>query len=109
MTQRALVQRATTVDDEYGMPGPSTWATHIAALACRFWQDAERELAGPDKSAVVADARAIVPRTADVRESDRINGIVDRRGTVVRAGILLIESVIPRRDHQELVLRGISS
>ena len=109
MTHRVLVQRATTVDDEYGMPGPSTWATHIASLACWFWQRAEREVMDTNKTAIVEDLRMIVPKGTDLSEKDRINGVTDRRGTVIRTGLMGIESVISRRQHLELALRGIAS
>ena len=109
MTQRALVQRATTVDDEYGMPGPAAWATHIASLACWLYSRVEREVMDSRKTAVVEDLRLLVPKGTDVTERDRINGVLDRRGSTIRSGILLIESVVNRRSHLELVVRGISA
>lgn len=108
MTQRALVQRATSVTDDYGNPGSATWATHIASLACWLWSQVEREVLDTRKSAVVEDLRMIVPSGTDITEKDRINGVTDRRGDVVRAGILVIESVVNRRSHLELVVRGVA-
>ena len=49
MTQRALVERATSPDtDDSGNPKPGTWATHIAALACWLYGSVEKEpVTGP--------------------------------------------------------------
>lgn len=109
MTHRALVQRNTTsTTDDLGQPSAPAWSTHIASLACWFWQTAEREVVG-DKAAIVGDMKMIVPRGTDITEADRINGITSKNGiTTIRSGVLLIEAVIPRRDHLELMLRGIS-
>lgn len=95
--------------DDWGnpTPAPSAWAVKAANVACWYWAEAERETVGPQATAVVEDARAIVPKATNVRERDRLNGITTKAGAVVRAGILEIESVISHRDHLELMLRGI--
>lgn len=109
MTMRALIERGTTVTDEYGNPGAPTWASHIASLACWLYSRVEREVMDTRKTAVVEDLRMLIPRGSDVRESDRINGVTDRRGSIIHAGVLLIESVVRRVDHLELAVRKIAA
>lgn len=107
MTMRAAIERGTTAPDEYGQPGPASWAA-LATVPCWLFSQVEREVMGT-KTAVVEDLRMLVPRGTDVTELDRINGVVDRRGISVRAGILVIESVVRRADHRALSVRGISA
>ena len=110
MTQRALVQRATVAgDDDYGNPLPQTWATHLAALACWLYGSTEKEAVSEEATAVVTDLRLMVPLTADVTEQDRISGVKDRRGTVIEAGILEIDTVLRKRTHLQLSLTRVAS
>jgi hypothetical protein len=108
MTMRADVERATTTTDEYGQKGPPTWNPHIADLPCWLYTVAEREVMG-EKTAVIEDLKLMIPRDTDITESDRINGVTDRRGEVVRPGVLAIDAVVRRVDHLELVVRGIAA
>jgi hypothetical protein len=110
MTHRTTIERyAPGSTDDWGNPSPGSWSTLTAGVACWFWSDAEREAVGPTDTRVVEDARAIMPRGTDVREADRLNGVTERDGTLVRAGLLQIESVVNRRDHLEVLLRGIAA
>jgi hypothetical protein len=107
MTMRAALERNTNAAlDEYGQPGPPNW-TALATVPAWWWTVAEREVSGPDKTAVFEDARMIVPRGTDVTEQDRVAAVRDRRDVLVRAGPLRIESVVSHRDHLELVLQAL--
>lgn len=114
MTQRTVIERL--VDpappgdvDDWGntIPAASVWTVVTSAVPIWVWSSIKREATGPESTTVVDDLRGIVARALDIRESDRLNGVTDRRGNVVRAGAILIEAVIDRRDHKELVLRSI--
>lgn len=108
MTMRASLERnaAIGVPDEYGNPSPASW-TALTTVPAWLWTTADREVMDARKTAVVEDTRMIVPRGTDVTAKDRVNGVKDRRGRDVRPGIFMIESVINRRDHLELMLIGI--
>lgn len=116
MTQRTNVERLAAApappgdQDEWGgqpLPSAGTWNVLTADLPVWSWSSVEKETMA-EKIAVVEDLRAIVPKGTDITEADRLNGIRDRNGNVLRAGVLMIEAVVNRRSHLELVLRGVS-
>ncbi|HET8587128.1 MAG TPA: hypothetical protein VFM74_04560 [Candidatus Limnocylindria bacterium] len=110
MRQRALVERSSSSgDDDFGNPLPEAWAPHITAMPCLLYGSTEREAVNESTTAVVADLRLLAPRSADVTESDRINGIIDRRGNVIRAGLLDIDTVLLKKDHLELTVTAVTS
>lgn len=117
MTQRTTIERLAAPpappadEDEWGgepLPGAGTWNVLANDVAIWSWSSVEKETMA-EKVAVVEDLRAIVPKGTDVTERDRLNGIRDRTGAVIRAGVLIIEAVVNRRSHLELVLRGVSA
>lgn len=113
MTHRALVERTvTTSADAYGDAPAPTWATHIAAMPCFFYVETGRAAGGEavrQRGTVVAERlRMLAPKGTDVTERDRINGVTDRRGTVIYAGAINIESVTPSHDHLEIRLGSVS-
>lgn len=110
MTQRALVERFTAgPDDDSGNPTPGTWAEHLAAMPCWLFGSTEREAVTEDTTAVVTDLKVLAPISVDVTEQDRINGVVDRRGSVVEAGLLHIETVLRKRTHLQLTVSRVSA
>lgn len=103
---RANIERAGVgAVDELGQPTSTAWAA-LATVPAWLWSQNEAEIADTVKLAVVEQLRMLVPKGTDVTETDRINGVVDRRGNPVRAGILVIESVVRRKAHLELEVRG---
>lgn len=110
MTMRCALERNTAIGtpDEYGNPSPASWAPLVTVPAW-LWTSTDREVVNGQKTAVVEDTRMLVPKATDVTAKDRVNGVTDRRGTVVRPGVWMIENVINRRDHLELMLIGIES
>ena len=110
MTHRALVERGTSPGvDDYDNPQPAEWATHIAALPCFLYGSTEREAVTDERTAVVSDLKLMVPLSADVTEQDRINQIVDRRGTVIEPGTLHVEEVLYRRSHRLVTLSRVTA
>lgn len=109
MVQRALVQRATYTTDAYGQPVP-TWATHIAAQPCYFWEPTGQrgEIVG-ERNADIYSHRLLVPLTTDVTEEDRISGVVDRRARTVTASVFNVTQVVRKPDHLLLVLEVVES
>lgn len=110
MTMRAALERNTALGtpDEYGNPSPPAWAALVTVPAW-LWTTVDREVIDNAKTAIVEDTRMIVPKGTDVTAKDRVNGVTDRRGTTIRPGIWIIDSVVGRRDHLELALRGIEA
>lgn len=110
MTHRATVERNTQADpNPDGHLGPAEWEALDDALACflhyRPASLARRESAQVARTAVVEEAVLLAPIGADVTEADRINGVEDRAGNVLLAGIANIRSVLPiRRSHVEITL-----
>jgi hypothetical protein len=110
MTHRATVQRATTVTDAYGLPGPPTWADHIAALACYFYEPSgQRGEQIGERNADLYSHRLLAPAGTDVTEEDRIAGIVDRRGETVTDAVFDIKQIVRKPDHLLLVLEAVQS
>jgi hypothetical protein len=110
MTQRALVQRYTPgASDDSGNPTAGSWATHLSALACWLYGSTEKEAVTEETTAVITDLRLMVPLSADVTEQDRINGVTDRRGTAIEAGLLHIDTVLRKRTHLQLSLTRVTS
>ena len=110
MTQRTTLERNTPAADQYGPAGTPNWAVAIANLACWLYSPhkaAVSEILDTRKVASVEDLRMLVPRGTDVTEKDRFNVVTDRRGRVIRAGLLAIEEVVFRHDHLELAVRSV--
>ena len=109
MKQRALVERYSSPgNDDSGNPLPGTWATHLAAMPCWLYGSTEREAVTEQTTAVVTDLKLMAPLSASITEQDRINQVKDRRGTVIEAGLLGIESILRKRTHQQLTLSRVT-
>lgn len=116
MIQRAYVARyASPGDDDSGNPLPGTW-TQVGSERIPIWLygSTEREAVTQDTTAVVADLKAMVPKSADLTESDRLGSpthpaIVDRLGNVIEAGVLGIETVLVKRTHKQLTLSRVAA
>lgn len=106
MTHRAVIERnSADVADRYAVPG---WATFIAAQPCFLYVSGGREVVAPDRTADVDVSKMIVPLGADIENTDRINGVADRLGNPVFAGLLNITDVLPHHDHIELTLERVT-
>jgi len=109
MTHRALVQRTVrTPVDGYGDAPAPTWTTHIASQPCWLTVRDEGVEADRQRGTVVFESlRLLMPNGTDITERDRISGVTDRRGNVVYAGVLGIESVLPAHSHLELSVKQV--
>jgi hypothetical protein len=108
MRHRARVERNyETGTDPLENPLPPRFETLHAALPCRYWTQAGRTAISEEVTAVVEDERMIVPVDADIHEADRVTAIWDRRWSVLNDDTHLIQSVLWRNDHKELVLETV--
>lgn len=116
MIHRARVERFTSPgDDDSGNPRPGSWS-QVGSERIPIWlySSREREAVTGATTAVVATLKALVPKTADVSESDHLGGsgqaaILDRLGNVIEAGVLGVEEVLLKRTHKQLTLSRVSS
>jgi hypothetical protein len=110
MVHRALVERATYTTDAYGQPVP-TWATQVASQPCYFWEpsSSQRGEQMGERNADIYSHRLVVPQGTDITEEDRVNGVTDRRGTVITAALFNITQVVRKPDHLLLVLEVVES
>ena len=106
MTHRALVERDLgTARDGYGAKSAPTWSSHLASMVCFFYREgrSDSEEAERSRGTVHHDMlRMLVPLGTDILESDRINGVTERDGTVIEAGAMNITSVLHSHTHLEL-------
>ena len=108
LIHRCTIERATTTDDDYGNPGPPTWAAHLSDQPCRTWATAGREVVTNTTTLVVVkDVRLMLPLGVDVTEQDRVASVT-YRGDTIQAGPLGIRAVLTHQDHIELVLERIA-
>ena len=62
-----------------------------------------------ERNADIYSHRMIVPRGTDITEEDRVNGIADRKGTVITAGVFDIKQIVRKPNHLLLVLEAVQS
>ncbi len=107
MTHRCLIERNTqTGTDPQGNALAPTWSTHLSDQACKLWQRPDDEIIDGRRTVVAESIRLVLPVATDVTEADRVNGVTDRRGATVLAGVMNIRSVVKKASHLELSLDG---
>ncbi len=102
MTHRVLVERDGNAGqtDAYNNPQAPSWATHIAAQPCYYYEPAaQRGEQQGERNVNLYTHQVLMPLGVDITEADRINGVVDRRGTVITDKLLNVVAVVRRRDH----------
>lgn len=108
MTMRAVIERDTaTGEDDFGQPVKPDF-TPLATIPCWAWSKQRRERVDGNKSALIEDLRALFPLDADVLAGDEIVNITDRRGRVLVAGRIQIETMQRKHDHQEAGLERVA-
>lgn len=108
MTMRAVIERNTaTGDDDFGLPVKPDFTT-LATVPCFAWSKQRRELVDGNKNVLIEDLRALFPLGADVLAGDEIVNITDRRGRVLIAGRIQIETMQHKHDHQEAGLERVA-
>jgi len=107
MTMRAVVERPIVEGvDAYGQPLPEKLEVVDRCLPCYAWVAIERtERQDNDSYASIGAVRIIAARDSGISENYVISEITDRRGRVVFAGNLRVQSVARRPDHLVLVAR----
>ncbi len=112
MTYRCLVERSTdSGSGGYGRgTGAPTWATHIASLACWVYTSkvTAREGVASTGVRVLETPMLFVPLGTDITEKDRVGPIKKRDGSVYRAGVSRIASVVEVHNHLEVKLESSS-
>src|SRR3990167_1537013 len=93
MIMRAVVQIPTSATDDYGQPGPATWATTGNPAACWAWSETKEVSEAHGKIALVEDFRCLFPRGYAIQDEYRLLRIQDRQGIEVFAGPIYIESI----------------
>lgn len=105
MTHRALVERRTDSDGRYDV---LTWGTYVAAQPCWLWEKGGVESVAPERTAVVSSISILVPLDADVRPTDRINGVVNRNGVTILGGKVNVLDRLVKHDHALLLCERVT-
>lgn len=104
MTMRCTIER----DANAGIAEERDWRRHLLDVPCYWWAMTANEQDAAARTVLIEDHRAVVALDVDVSVTDRIAEIDDRLGRVLRDAPLEVKGVIPRPDHQELILRTVS-
>ena len=108
MTMRAVIERDTaTGEDDFGQPVKPKFTT-LSTVQCLAWSKQRRERVDGNKTVLIEDMRAMFPLGADVLPGDEIVDITDRRGRVLIAGRIQIETMQHKHDHQEAGLERVA-
>lgn len=109
MTHRCMIERDSTHggvgEDPYGNDAVPAWTdTTLTEVHCRFWHENTRTVFTGSEQLEVERRKLVVPVDTDVTEDDRIAEVRDRRGRLLAAGPMRIDSIGHRRDHLVLVM-----
>ena len=105
MTMRATVYRDTQDGtDDYGNPQPPDWTEHLTDVPCWVWSTNTRVGVAEERTVLVEDHRAIVPRGTDIQEGDRITAVTDRRDATIDDRTMSVDGIQWRKSHIELQL-----
>lgn len=111
MTHRTLIERdGNLASDAYGQPDVPTWYALVTAQPCYFWEPSTQrgELVG-ERNADLYAHQLVLPLGVDITETDRINGVTDRRGRSISTSIYNITQIVRKPDHLLLVLKEAES
>jgi head-tail adaptor len=103
MRHRCTIQRQVSVGDGGG-GFTESWTTWQTNVPCRMWFVSGFESMLGEQEHRGAENMVIVPLNVDVKASDRISQVVNRKGTVLLDGFYGINYVGRRLDHQQLGL-----
>lgn len=98
---RATIERNTQSGlDGFKSPLVPTWGSHLT-LDCRVYTNKRALTVDGDKQATKATLRIAFRLGADVTRADRVNGIKDRKDTVLYSEVYEIRQITRRKDHFE--------
>ncbi len=93
MIQRAQVRRNASGVDTYGnKAAPASWQVVQGAMPIYVWVEQLNEIVNL-KSEVVEKIQGYARWNADIKRGDEIVEVLDRRGRVVQAGPMIVDTV----------------
>lgn len=98
---------ATSTENSWNNPDAANWQTFLSDVACWFWVTHKKTALDENRSALVEDARMLIPNGQGINEEHRVTNIVNRLGTVLYAGTYEIQAVEKMPAHSELVLKKV--
>lgn len=110
MRHRAVVLRDVNAGvDTFGHPLPPEWLQISDPVPCYAWSRSSREAVDDRRTAIVQDVRVMLPDSADVTASDRIENVTDRLGRVLHDGPFRIDAIERRAgQHKTCMVTRIS-
>ena len=109
MTMRAMVRRNTSGKDDYGHQKPAGFEMVQDSVPCYVWISQTKEFVDA-KEVVVEVVKGYFRAGIDLQRDDQIVEVKDRRGRVVMAGPLVVDSLNEKSQgaspsHVEVLLR----
>ncbi len=104
LRMRCSIERDTGGSDPFG--GSSAFVPVAENVRCLWWVTSGRELIDDVRSVVVADENVMFASGTDVREGDRIVGLLDEQRRPVFDGFREVEHVSVRRQHVVVSVRS---
>ena len=112
MTHRAAVYRDSATADAWGQPDAPSWAVHLAAQPCYWYQPLLRSRGAGEQqgreNVNLYSYQLMVPLETDITERDQVRGIVDRRGTSLTDAVMAVVQVVRHKTHLMLTLEEVS-
>lgn len=93
--------------DPYGQTIPPLWTAMSELIPCFVYARAKRQIVQNEGTVIIENIRAMFPKGADVRQGDRIASLSDRLGVIVWQGPMMVDTILPRPDHLEALLRRV--
>lgn len=109
MRYRAIIQRDNNVDDYYGSSGAPSWQNHLIDQPCHAYNKNASSAGGTNYNSEIVPAAnyypvMMVPLDTDIKETDRVFEIKDKRGNSI-FGLMDIVAVVKRIDHIEVRMK----
>ena len=106
MTMRAHVERDTAalVKNPWNTDVVPVWTALDDTIPCYVWMRTGKKVADDRKVAVLKDLRMMTPHSADLKESDKVTKITDRKGATLFPGPFTIDASQRMDTHVEWLL-----
>lgn len=94
MTMRAVISRNASAADSYGHQAAPAELSEVAVdVPCFVWVENKREILDGQKSAIVELIRAVFRHGTDIRRTDRIIELTNRKGDDILAGFFRNDAI----------------